>query len=88
MRLTRSIPLREAMRIRLILEAFNVFNHPNVATVNNTFFAFSSPAGVNTLTPPNFLTAFGTPRTFSSPASGTTTFVTPRQLQLAVKFDF
>jgi outer membrane receptor protein involved in Fe transport len=88
MRLTRSIPLRESMRIRLILEAFNVFNHPNVATVNNTFFAFSSPAGVNTLTPPNFLTAFGTPRTFSSPASGTTTFVTPRQLQLAVKFDF
>jgi outer membrane receptor protein involved in Fe transport len=88
MRLTRSIPLREAMRIRLILEAFNVFNHPNVATVNNTFFAFSVVSGVNTLTPPNFLTAFGTPRTFSSPASGTTTFVTPRQLQLAIKFDF
>jgi outer membrane receptor protein involved in Fe transport len=87
MRLTRNIPLREAMRIRLILEAFNVFNHPNVATVNNTFFSFST-AGGGTLTPPAFLTAFGTPRTFSSPASGTTTFVTPRQLQLAVKFDF
>lgn len=87
MRLTRNIPLREAMRIRLILEAFNVFNHPNVATVNNTFFSFST-AGGGTLTPPSFLTAFGTPRTFSSPASGTTTFVTPRQLQLAIKFDF
>ncbi|HEV2829580.1 MAG TPA: TonB-dependent receptor [Pyrinomonadaceae bacterium] len=88
MRLTRSIPIREAMRIRLILEAFNVFNHPSVATVNTTFFAFSTVAGVPTLTPPNFLTAFGTPRSFSSPASGTTTFVTPRQLQLAIKFDF
>lgn len=87
MRLTRNIPLRESMRIRLILEAFNVFNHPSVATVNNTFFAFST-AGGGTLTPPPFLTAFGTPRSFSSPASGTTTFVTPRQLQLAVKFDF
>ena len=87
MRLTRSIHLREAMRIRLILEAFNVFNHPNVATVNNTFFSFSTTGG-GTLTPPSFLTAFGTPRTFSSPASGTTTFVTPRQLQLAIKFDF
>jgi outer membrane receptor protein involved in Fe transport len=88
MRLTRSIPLREAMRIRLILEAFNVFNHPSVATVNTTFFSFTTPSGVPTLTPAPFVTAFGTPRTFSSPASGTTTFVTPRQLQLAVKFDF
>lgn len=88
MRLTRSIPLREQMRIRLILEGFNVFNRPNVATVNNTFFAFSTPGGVPTLTPPPPLTAFGTPRTFSSPASGTTTFATPRQLQLAIKFDF
>jgi hypothetical protein len=87
-RLTRSIRFREAMRIRLILEAFNLFNHPSVATVNNTFFAFSTPAGIPTLTPPNFLTAFGTPRSFSSPASGTTTFVTPRQLQLGIKFDF
>jgi hypothetical protein len=87
MRLTRSIRFTEQMRIRLILEAFNVFNHPNVATVNNTFFSFST-AGGGTLTPPPALTAFGTPRTFSSPASGTTTFVTPRQLQLAIKFDF
>lgn len=87
MRLTRSIHFAEHMRIRLIVEAFNVFNHSNVATVNNTFFAFSTTGG-GTLTPPSFLTAFGTPRSFSSPASGTTTFVTPRQLQLAVKFDF
>ncbi len=87
MRLTRSIRFAEHMRIRLIVEAFNVFNRSNVATVNNTFFAFST-AGGGTLTPPSFLTAFGTPRSFSSPASGTTTFVTPRQLQLAVKFDF
>lgn len=87
MRLTRSIRFTEHARIRLIVEAFNVFNRSNIATVNNTFFAFST-AGGGTLTPPPFLTAFGTPRTFASPASGTTTFATPRQLQLAVKFDF
>lgn len=87
MRLTRSIRFSEDMRIRLIVEGFNVFNRSNIATVNNTFFAFST-AGGGTLTPPPFLTAFGTPRTFSSPASGTTTFATPRQLQLAIKFDF
>ena len=75
------------MRLRLILEAFNVFNRANVVTVNTTAFNFST-AGGGTLTAPPFVTAFGTPRTFSSPASGTTTFATPRQLQLAVKFDF
>ena len=83
-RATRIIRISEAMRLRLILEAFNVFNHPNVATANNTFFNFAG----TTLTAPSATTAFGTPRSFASPASGTTTFVTPRQLQLAVKFDF
>ncbi|MDQ3804383.1 MAG: TonB-dependent receptor, partial [Acidobacteriota bacterium] len=81
-RLTRNIPFTESVRLRLILEAFNVFNRANVATVNNTFFNFST-AGGGTLTLPSAATAFGTPRTFGSPASGTTTFVTPRQLQLA-----
>jgi hypothetical protein len=86
-RLTRNVPFTESVRVRLILEAFNVFNRSNVALVNNTFFNFSA-AGSPQLTFPNVLSAFGTPRSFASPASGTTTFVTPRQLQLAVKFDF
>ena len=87
-RVTRNIPFGESMRLRLMLEAFNIFNRPNVVTVNNTFFNFAVVSGVNTLAAPPALTAFGTPRTFSSPASGTTTFATPRQLQLAIKFDF
>ncbi|HWS87217.1 MAG TPA: TonB-dependent receptor [Pyrinomonadaceae bacterium] len=86
-RVTRNIPFNESVRLRLILEAFNIFNRANVVTVNTTAFNFST-AGGGTLTAPSFVTAFGTPRTFSSPASGTTTFATPRQLQLAVKFDF
>ena len=86
-RITRNIPFSESVRLRLILEAFNIFNRANVVTVNTTAFNFAT-AGGGTLTAPPFVTAFGTPRTFSSPASGTTTFATPRQLQLAVKFDF
>jgi hypothetical protein len=86
-RLTRSIRFGENMRVRLILEAFNVFNRANVATVNNTFFNYSGGAA-GILTFPNAVSAFGTPRTFASPASGTTTFATPRQVQLAIKFDF
>ncbi|HYP52619.1 MAG TPA: TonB-dependent receptor, partial [Pyrinomonadaceae bacterium] len=86
-RVTRNIPFNESVRLRLILEAFNLFNRANVVTVNTTAFNFST-AGGGTLAAPSFVSAFGTPRTFSSPASGTTTFATPRQLQLAVKFDF
>jgi hypothetical protein len=86
-RVTRNIPIREQMRVRLILEAFNLFNRSNVATVNNIFFNYSG-GNNGVLTAPSFITAFGTPRSFQSPASGTTTFVIPRQLQLAIKFDF
>ncbi|HEV2861384.1 MAG TPA: TonB-dependent receptor [Pyrinomonadaceae bacterium] len=87
-RVTRNIPFNESVRLRLILEAFNIFNRANVVTANNIYFNFATTGGVPTLAAPQFVTAFGTPRTFSSPASGTTTFATPRQLQLAVKFDF
>ena len=45
-------------------------------------------AGVVAAPAPSAVTAFGTPRSFGSPASGTTTFASPRQIQLAIKFDF
>ena len=86
-RLTRSIRFGENMRVRLIGEAFNIFNRSNVVTVNNIFFNYSGGTA-GTLTAPAATTAFGTPRSFASPASGTTTFATPRQIQLGIKFDF
>jgi len=86
-RLTRSIRFGEKMRLRLIGEAFNIFNRSNVVLVNNTFFNYSGGAA-GTLTAPSPVSAFGTPRSFASPASGTTTFASPRQIQLAIKFDF
>jgi outer membrane receptor protein involved in Fe transport len=87
MRLTRAIRLTEKMKIRLIGEAFNIFNRSNVVLVNNTFFNYSGGT-TGVLTAPTAVTAFGTPRSFASPASGTTTFASPRQIQLAIKFDF
>jgi outer membrane receptor protein involved in Fe transport len=86
-RLTRALKFGENIRVKLIGEAFNIFNRSNVVTVNNIFFNYSGGAA-GTLSAPAFITAFGTPRSFSSPASGTTTFASPRQIQLAVKFDF
>jgi outer membrane receptor protein involved in Fe transport len=82
-RLTRTIPFGERMRLRLILEGFNIFNRANVATVNTNFFAGRTAAVVGgvqtlTLTTPSAAAAYGLPRAF----------LTPRELQLAVKFDF
>jgi hypothetical protein len=92
MRVTRNIRLGETMRLRLIAEGFNIFNRSNVGPapggggqsyVNTNFFrtfTATSVGGVNTLTlaAPFATAVFGTPRTF----------LTQRQIQLAVKFDF
>jgi hypothetical protein len=91
-RITRNIRLGETMRLRLIAEGFNIFNRSNVGPapggggqgyVNTNFFrtfTATSVGGVNTLTlaAPFATAVFGTPRTF----------LTQRQIQLAVKFDF
>lgn len=83
MRLTRTIPIRESMRLRLILEGFNIFNRANVSLVNTNLFSGRTAAIVGgaqslTLTSPAASAAFGLPRAF----------LTPRELQLAIKFDF
>jgi hypothetical protein len=38
-RLTKSIPLRERVRLQLILEAYNVFNRTNYTSVSSTQFS-------------------------------------------------
>ncbi len=84
-RITRAIHTSENTRLRLILEGFNIFNRSNVVSVNTTFFTFSAPAGgAFTLTAPSAATAFGSPRSFSTQSP----FLSPRQIQLAIKFDF
>ncbi|HZG51398.1 MAG TPA: TonB-dependent receptor, partial [Pyrinomonadaceae bacterium] len=82
-RLTRTISFGESARLRLILEGFNLFNRANVAAVNTNFFAGRTATDVGgvqtlTLTSPAAAAAFGLPRAF----------LTPRELQLAIKFDF
>lgn len=68
----------EQRRLSLILEGFNIFNRTNVSgTLNGFFTGNPTLSGTNvTFTDPS--PAFGTARTF----------LTERQLQLAVKFDF
>jgi hypothetical protein len=89
-RITRTIRTSETTKIRLILEGFNIWNRANTGLapgggyfsfVNiNMFSTFTANAATNTLTltRPAAAAAFGLPRSI----------ITPRQLQLAIKFDF
>jgi hypothetical protein len=89
-RITRTIRLSETAKLRLILEGFNIWNRANTGLapgggyfsfVNiNRYSTFAANATTNTLTltRPAPATAFGLPRSIN----------TPRQLQLAIKFDF
>jgi hypothetical protein len=92
-RLTRTVPFNERVRMQFIVEAFNVFNHPNVTGVYTTQYAYVStstpnaaaicaPAAVSCLQPQNVQTmgtaAFGAPAATSG----------PRIMQLAVKIVF
>lgn len=86
-RITRTIRLNETMKIKLIAEAFNLWNRANIGLapgggyfsfVNiNRYTAFSGTTTLS-LTPAAPNVAFGLPRSI----------ITPRQLQLAIKFDF
>lgn len=88
-RITRTIRTSENTKIRLIVEGFNLFNRANIGLapgggyfsfVNiNQYRGFTANAN-NTITllPALPATAFGLPRSI----------ITPRQVQLAIKFDF
>ena len=89
-RITRTIRTSESTKLSLILEGFNIWNRANTGLapgggyfsfVNiNKYSAFSANAATNTLT----LTRTSGASTFGLPRS----IISPRQLQLAIKFDF
>jgi hypothetical protein len=90
LRITRTIRTSETTNLRLILEGFNIWNRANTGLapgggyfsfVNiNLYRSFTANAANKTLTllPALPANAFGLPRSI----------ITPRQLQLAIKFDF
>jgi Carboxypeptidase regulatory-like domain len=85
-RLARQFPIGERVKLALQGEAFNLFNHTNVVSVNTTAFNFTAAgSGVcsghtNGCYAPN--AAFLAPTATSSLLSG------PRQLQISAKLTF
>jgi outer membrane receptor protein involved in Fe transport len=85
LRLMRSLPLGERLKLQILGEGFNLLNHANVTDVNRTQFAvIDSPsicgiAGIRCLVPQNTgIDAFGTPAASAG----------PRIIQLGAKFVF
>ena len=68
------------MNLELQLEAFNIANHQNVVSVNNTLYNLSTSATADTLT---YNTAFGSRTAVNSNFS-----YSPRQVQAGARFHF
>ena len=88
----REFTLHERFNLQLLAEAFNVFNHTNISSVNTTAFSYANAgtgacntaiaAGANGCLVPS--------PTFMAPtaASSTNGLYGARQLQLSAKFTF
>jgi outer membrane receptor protein involved in Fe transport len=81
-RISRTIPFGERLRLTILGEGFNIFNRSNVSSVNNGFYVstFNNTTQTGTLTRTllNGTFAFQQPRAF----------LTERQFQLGIKFEF
>ncbi len=85
-RITKNFQLTERLRLQLIGEAFNIFNHTNINGVSRTQYAVTSCG-----TSPNITPCLAPPQAVnpkSMPFQLPTSDITPRIAQLAAKFVF
>jgi hypothetical protein len=89
-RVTKNFELTERLRLQLIGEAFNIFNHTNINGVSRTqYVVIQNNPNPTTGKPPCALTVtqcLANPSNF--PFQFPTSDITPRIFQLAAKFVF
>ncbi|CAN5614339.1 hypothetical protein BH10ACI3_BH10ACI3_00830 [soil metagenome] len=83
LRVTKKIRINEHMRLELLVEGFNIFNHVNVTNVNTSYisninFKTTSETGILTYNP-----LYGSVNTVNN-----STTLAPRQIQYGVRFHF
>ncbi len=91
-RILRAFDLHDQTRLRISAEAFNLFNHRNITSVQQR--AFLTGTAVNNITPLSFqdsatITAEGlTTNPFATPTSSATLLTRQRRLQFTLRLDF
>jgi hypothetical protein len=85
-RLGRQFAFTERVKLALVGEAFNLFNHTNVSSVNNTAF-FYAAAGTGLCTGHANNCYYANPA-FLAPTSTSNLLFGPRQLQISGKLTF
>jgi hypothetical protein len=87
LRVARDLRVTERFRIEVLAEAFNVFNHSNYNSFNDTLYTAAATTNTTPLATPVLLTptaGFLNPTADTSPPDGTNA----RRLQLALRFRF
>ena len=92
-RIMREFPIYERVRLQFIGEAFNIFNHTNIASVNTTAFNFVAAGGAlnsSTTCPKTSNGCLSPNSAFLAPTSSTSTngLYGSRQLQFSAKLVF
>ncbi len=85
-RLGRQFSFTERLKLSLIGEAFNLFNHTNVSSVNTTAFSYLAPGSGACSGHTN--ACFSPNATFLAPTSTSNLIWGPRQLQVSAKLFF
>ena len=87
LRIARDIPITERMRIELLAEGFNIFNHSNFNGFNTTIYTVAASTNTTPLATPLQLTSnagYLNPSADGSPPDGTNA----RRFQLSIRFRF
>ncbi len=91
-RISRQFPLlREGMKLEIAAEAFNLANHRNILSINNSAYAYTAPSTAAGSTCPAAQYSGGcfTPYAlFGTPTSTSSTLYGPRQLQFLARLYF
>jgi hypothetical protein len=96
-RLARQFSIGERLKLSLLGEAFNLFNHTNVASVNTTAFTYLASGGSTTLSvngAPDKIACPGPNAcmvpspTYLAPTATSSLLFGPRQLQVSAKLIF
>ncbi len=87
-RIARDFAIRERLKLQLLGEAFNIFNHPNISSVNTTAYNYVGSGSAGCPTSLGVTGCMSPSPSFLTPTSATNNLYGARQLQVSAKLIF